>query len=102
MKNLTIKESKNFIDETKNLLILDVRTLEEYKDGHLPNSTNIPLASLPLNIDQIIEFENRPLLVYCQRGGRSFQAAIILEDNGFTNVYNMSNGFSAWTYDIAL
>ncbi|SHK06888.1 Rhodanese-related sulfurtransferase [Clostridium cavendishii DSM 21758] len=99
MKNLTIKEAYNFIHENPNALILDVRTIEEYSDGHLPKSTNIPLAILPLKIDEIAQYENTPVLVYCQRGGRSYQASIILEDNGFTDLYNMANGFAAWTYE---
>ena len=77
------------------LLILDVRTEEEYKeDGYIKNAKLIPLGRLLFSIDELDGYEYSPILVYCRRGSRSMQACEILEDNGFTELYNMMGGFS--------
>ena len=70
---------------TQHARIIDVRTSGEYRSGHVPGAENMPL-------DRIAGFKaaaNTPLFVYCQSGGRSAQAARILEQNGFTDVTNL-------------
>ncbi len=94
-KDIDITESIKLIDENKDLLILDVRTEEEYKeDGYIKNAKMIPLGRLLFSIDELDGYEDSPILVYCRRGSRSMQACEILEDNGFTELYNMMGGFS--------
>ena len=55
---------------TPNALLVDVRTPEEYAEGHIPGSVNIPLAALPARMDELGELD-RPLFVHCLSGGRS-------------------------------
>lgn len=97
MKTLNLKESLNLINTEDNLLILDVRTSEEYSSGHIVKSKSLPLAKLQFDLDKILDFEEKPILVYCEKGGRSFQACEILEDNGFTKVFNLEGGFSKFS-----
>lgn len=69
----------------QNARIIDVRTSGEYRSGHVPGAENVPL-------DRIADFKaaaDTPVFVYCQSGGRSSQAARILEQNGFIDVTNL-------------
>lgn len=102
MENLNIKQCVDLINTQKDLLLLDVRTDEEYEfDGHIKGSLKLPLAKLLFNIDKLDGYEDSPILVYCRRGSRSLQACEILEDNGFTNLYNMVGGYSKWVTENA-
>lgn len=70
---------------TENARIIDVRTAQEYRSGHVPGAENVPL-------DRIDAFEapcDTPLFVYCQSGARSSQAARVLEGRGFVDVTNI-------------
>lgn len=79
------------------LLILDVRNQWEYDEGHICNATLIPVDVLESRISEIVSYKDTEILVYCRSGGRSATASQILVDNNFTKVYNMLEGFTAWT-----
>jgi phage shock protein E len=66
--------------------LVDVRTPEEFAEGNLKESTNIPLDQIAVNLDKFKEKEN--IVVFCRSGNRSGQAKSILEQNGFKNVIN--------------
>ncbi|WP_297889481.1 rhodanese-like domain-containing protein [Sulfurihydrogenibium sp.] len=93
-------DSKTFyetIQKEKDIIILDVRTPQEYeKDGHIPGSILIPVQVLPQYIKDLEKFKNKKILVYCRSGNRSSLAAKFLEQNGFKNVYNLKNGIIDW------
>ena len=70
----------------KHAFLVDVRTVEEFSEGHVASSTNIPLDQL---VDHIDEFKGKEqIVVFCRSGNRSGHAKMILEQNGFTNVIN--------------
>lgn len=71
--------------ETQNAVLLDVRTPQEYQEGYIPNSKNIPLQLLE-NISTIAEDKNTPLFIYCHSGVRSQQAVAVLQHMGYTKV----------------
>lgn len=74
--------------------VLDVRQELEYSEMHLPGARLIPLGTLP---DRIGELDpDRPVLVYCRSGGRSYAAAKFLEGKGFSDVSNLVGGMSNW------
>ena len=75
-------------------LLLDVRTPEEFREGRIPGSTNLPLLELD-DIFSLAENPNTPLYVYCLTGGRSGQAVYELQSRGYTNVKNLG-GISAY------
>ena len=73
---------------TTGAVLLDVRTPEEYAEGHIPGGKNLPLQ----NIDKaavIADNKDTPLFVHCLSGGRSRQAAAVLKQMGYTNVTNI-------------
>lgn len=83
---------------TVDALLLDVRTPQEYKSGHIPGSVNLPLLFLD-NADEIIENEDTPIFVYCQSGNRSRQAVAQLAAMGYSDVKNIGD-IAAWTGEV--
>ncbi len=75
-------------------VLLDVRTPQEYHEGHIPGSINIPLQSLS-TADQIPAGKDAPLFVYCYSGSRSAQAVRLLTGMGYTNIKNIG-GIAAY------
>ncbi len=72
-----------------NITLLDVRTIKEYKQAHLPNATLIPLDKLKNNLNKLPK--NKKILVYCRSGNRSISASRILKNSGRTPV-NIEQG----------
>lgn len=78
------------------LLVLDVRTVEEFNTNHLHNATLIPLAELEGRLAELASYNETEIIVYCRSGSRSLEASNILVDHGFTKVFNMLGGINAW------
>lgn len=74
--------------KTPGALLLDVRTPEEYAEGHLPGARNLPLQSLE-GIASVVPAKDAPLYVYCRSGARSGQATGLLQRMGYTKVTNI-------------
>ncbi len=93
-KSLSMLEAQKNIEKNKNILILDVRTKEEYNFGHIPNSINVPLniilTAQSLNIEKDAE-----IYVYCHSGARSRSASERLSDLGYENITNIG-GILNW------
>ena len=71
----------------KNATIVDVRTPEEYADGHYPNAVNIPLDEVAVRIEEFKQMP-KPVVAYCRSGNRSGMAVTILKQHGITEVVN--------------
>jgi len=78
------------------LLVLDVRTVEEFNTNHLHNATLIPLAELAGRLAELASYNDTEIIVYCQSGSRSLQASDILVANNFTKIFNMLGGINTW------
>lgn len=97
---LTPAEANDFIAE-KDPVILDVRTPGEYREGHIAGAVNLPLNAIDdTTAMEAIGSYGKPVLVYCTIGHRSAMAAQMLVDLGFTNVYDLANGISAWPFGV--
>ncbi len=81
-------------------LLLDVRTQEEYDEGHIEGALLIPHNELAGRLDEIKEYDK--VLVYCASGNRSVAASQILMNAGYKEVYNLAGGYSAWQADIGV
>lgn len=77
-------------------LVLDVRDNAEFAAGHLPRARHIPLAELEKRVAEIGKYKEKPVLVTCQTGVRSGRAIRLLKAAGFTTVYELKGGLSAW------
>jgi thioredoxin len=94
-KELTAAEAKAMI-ETSQPLILDVRTPNEYYNGHLAGATLIPLQQLSQRLSEIQQYKGKEILIYCRSGNRSTVASEILIENGFKKLYNLRTGILGW------
>jgi rhodanese-related sulfurtransferase len=77
-------------------IVLDVRSMAEFKDGHIVNAINIPLNGLGNNVKQIEKHRDKPIVTVCRSGSRSGSACAILRKHGFENVKNLRGGMLAW------
>ncbi len=80
--------------ETENAVLLDVRTPQEYREGHIPGSKNVPLQTID-KVASVTENKDTVLFVYCYSGARSRQAAATLQHMGYTNVTDIG-GIAAY------
>jgi rhodanese-related sulfurtransferase len=97
--NINPQEAKKRLENEKEIILLDVRTKEEYKSGHIEDSILIPVDDLEANAENTLKDKSAPVFVYCRSGNRSVSAANILLKLGYTNVYNLG-GIRDWPYDI--
>jgi len=94
----SVAELKTKIDQSSEpLVLLDVRTVEEFKSGHIRNSINIPHVILLSNIDLVSEYNDEPLVVYCRSGKRASLVIEALKKHGFTNVVDIEGDILAWS-----
>lgn len=77
-------------------LVLDIRDNAEFSNGRIPKSKNIPLAEIASRHAEISKFKDKPVIVTCGANNRSPAAIRALKANGFTDVYSLQGGFSAW------
>ncbi len=94
LKPMDINQGVEECRATKGAVLLDVRTKEEYKDGRLPESKNIPFYDLA-KVESVIINKSTPLYVHCRNGERSRQAVTILKSIGYINVKDIG-GISAY------
>lgn len=95
MKNITAKEAQKLIEKEK-VIIIDVRTPNEYNAGHIYNAQNIDIQS-PSFVEKIKVFDkNAEYIVNCERGGRSSRAVSIMNEFGFSKTRNLEGGILAW------
>lgn len=88
------KKAKEMMD-SQEVVILDVRTVEEFNEGHIEHAINIPLA----DIESITLDQEQTILVYCRSGSRSKQASAILAEKGYTKIYEFG-GILDWPYGL--
>ncbi|MFY9261924.1 MAG: rhodanese-like domain-containing protein [Gallionella sp.] len=77
-------------------LLLDVREVSEFAEGHAPSARLIPLGELGGRLAEIAAYKDKPIAVICRSGRRSAKAVSLLQEAGYTQVSNVSGGMSAW------
>ena len=83
-ESIDAKQALHLLENDSNTSLLDVRTIEEYKAGHLADATLIPVQSLEENLGLLRQDKDKKIIVYCATGNRSVSASRILEEKGFT------------------
>lgn len=92
--DVTVEQAKQLIEERPKLVILDVRTVSEYEDGHIEGAILIPVQEIEDRLDELSKKDE--ILVYCRTGNRSSTAIDIMQADGFTKIYHMNRGITAW------
>ena len=77
-------------------VVLDVRSMAEFKDGHILNAVNVPLNGLSNNLKQLEKYRDKPIVAVCRSGSRSGSACSLLRKHGFEKVKNLRGGMMAW------
>lgn len=77
-------------------LLLDVRTSQEFRSGHIKGAKLLPIAELENRMGEITDWKDRQILVYCHSGTRSAKACRILKKNGFGKLANLNGGILSW------
>ena len=82
-----------------NTLLIDVREPDEYREGHIARSINIPRGMIEFKIsnEPALQDISRRIIVYCKTSGRAALSAIALQNMGFNNVVSLAGGFDAWS-----
>ena len=97
--NITAEEAKQIMDSEEGYIILDVRTQEEYDQGHIPGAIVISHEEIPEKAEGVLTDKDQLILVYCRSGRRSKIAAEALVELGYTNIKEFG-GIIDWPYEV--
>lgn len=86
---------QKMIKEDSHTILLDVRNILEFEEGHLLGALNIPLSELENKAGLLIPNRGQTIIVYCDRGVKSKAAIDILEEMGYTNIYELKGGLDS-------
>ena len=93
--SIAAKPLETLLNEQAPLLI-DVREIDEWQQGHIKGATLVPLSTLPQQIHVVCADVNKAIYLYCQKGRRSHQAALTLLSLGYRNVHELAGGIETW------
>lgn len=104
---LTPSQANDRLQQPSPPTYLDVRTVEEFTAGHVPNAVNVPVlvagAQVPTFVSDVeAVLSKRPLIVGCKSGRRSQLAIGLLKDAGWDDLLNLDGGFDAWAAETSL
>ena len=88
--DITIQELRNKVSQ--GAILIDVRSNQEYREGHLQGAINIPDYEVQNRLQREIPKKNQLIVLYCQYGGRSKKTMEIMRKMGYTNIYNLYGG----------
>jgi rhodanese-related sulfurtransferase len=94
-KHVQADEASKIIAEGK-VVIVDVRTADEFKEGHIKGAKNIDIMGDDFEKQLTGLDKTKPTLVHCQAGGRSMRALKVFEKLGFTHLIHLDEGFGGW------
>jgi len=77
-------------------LVVDVRPMADFSQGHIISAINIPINGFKNQIDQLNKHKGKPIIISCRSGAQSVQACRQLKNAGFEEVYNLKGGMLAW------
>lgn len=97
--NITAEEAKQIMDSEEGYIILDVRTQEEYDQGHIPGAIVISHEEIAEKAEEVLTDKNQLILVYCRSGRRSKITAEALVELGYTNIKEFG-GIIDWPYEV--
>lgn len=95
-KEINYNEVKSILKKDPSTLLLDVRSVQEYREGSLPGAKNIPSSEIKKQMGKgMLENKERTIVVFCSSGTRSNRVAKLLENNGYQEVYQLRGGLEA-------
>lgn len=95
-KDINQGDLQALLEAKSNLVLLDVRAVSEYNDGHLPKAINIPHVELQDRLAEVSADKDTQVVIYCRSGRRAEIARQLLEKNGFTQLDHLSGDYNGW------
>jgi rhodanese-related sulfurtransferase len=94
-RDVTPDEAERILKLNPGMIVLDVRTPEEFSEGHLPGAVNLNFFAADF-ITKVKAYEGKQVLIHCASGGRSGQALGRLKDTPFASIFHLKTGFTGW------
>ncbi len=91
-----ISQEQFLSNPPESALILDVRTADEFAAGHVPGAVNVPHDQLASRLGELEGEKDRPVVVYCERGGRAGKAASVLLEAGYADIRHLAGDMTEW------
>ena len=98
IKEIDANDLQNRIAEGDEFTLLDIRSAGELAQGVLPDAEHLPMHLIPLRINELPKDKDAEIICFCKISLRGYETALILEENGWTNVKVMEGGIVAWPY----
>ncbi|MDU1538383.1 rhodanese-like domain-containing protein [Paraclostridium tenue] len=99
-ENINAKETEDLLASGDDIVVVDVRSKDEYDMGHIDRAMHIDYNEFNDNLSKLDDYKDKTVLLYCRTGNRSEKAAKILEKNGFKKVYNAEDGVEEHDYKL--
>ncbi len=93
-KSIDLQKLEYIERNNKEVFLIDVRSTQEYEEGHLRGAISIPSYEIEDKIEKVVSDKKSIVILYCQTGRRSKKSVDILEKMGYTNVYNIEGGIT--------
>jgi sulfur-carrier protein adenylyltransferase/sulfurtransferase len=99
-ESITATELATWLKSEKPPRLLDVREPEEFAIVSLPGAVLVPLGQVPDQVEELENWREEPVVVYCHHGMRSLHAIEFLKHAGFTKLLNLTGGIDAWAREV--
>lgn len=96
IREVTQDDFKQWLEQKKDMTILDIREPHDHSVNRIPGALNIPRGMLEVEIDESVPNQDQTVVLYCGGGSRSALAAQTLQEMGYTDVYSLQGGFKHW------
>ncbi|MFQ3265165.1 MAG: phage shock protein E [Alteromonadaceae bacterium] len=96
-KDISQSQLQTIMKNEQQVIVLDVRTVEEFEQGHIPNAVNIPHKELEARLAELSGAKNTQVVIYCRSGRRAEVAKQVLVKSGFNQLDHLSGDFNEWT-----
>jgi len=95
---INAEDAKSRLDSEEGIILVDVRTPEEFRDGHIPGAILLPVDEIATNAETVIPDKEATYFIYCRTGNRSATASDQLVEMGYRNIYDLG-GINDWPYE---
>ena len=95
-KDVSPDEAQKLLKDNPKVVVLDVRTPEEFAAGHIAGAKNVDFKAAGFAERVAALDKSQPYLVHCASGGRSGKTLALIKDKGFVAIYHLNDGFKAW------
>jgi len=93
---LTQETLLKYLEDDRDMCILDVRSQREYEQGHVPKAIHMDYQKISTHADELESHKRKDLIVYCEHGMRARMAITVLQRVGFTRIYHLQGDMVEW------